>query len=881
MFDMFTNMMRAAIVEHARTEWSKIPPDQAACIEQQGHQIGGLIQNGIDPNDPRLSGVRAACTPQRVLAPAAPQDPQRSPPPKLQNVQDKKSPFFVDGIALGDRVDVDSDTYKQYECEQSEQYPSFTRCTWQRSNDDSDAMMHGPDGVVVYVNRYIEPATFKANEANDEVKRLSQKFGQQPKIFRLPRRPDGTDGLIAVWGALVLEPLDPASMATLVAGHSVQKGYLVDFIGHFSQSARLGLPVYSVSGSAGYVWAASYDRRGRGSLRFFAMDPSALVRRYAEGPNGPVTEPPSPPCDTTRLTDARVFLDDAKKFIANQPAVPSISAIAEEAANLQIGLDKCDDTAAAQSVKRLGNLLTNIPGFDQYRKEQKDERDREEARKLAHARSEAANFINVIEAYLKAHLGDPKTQAMIQLRDRLDGVLKKNTLEEIASANHAANDYLGKNGIKPEDGGSVLPQGPPADIVLLYNAAPTAPSVWRGLNGNLAFQNDRASVCFAQVQPDMVMVRYVEGIIRQQGAKSVVTERTPCDLSRTAVVNDFVVFQRSGLSKQPGGYIRLLDGLLNDGTFHEYRTITDFPSVLREREELSRRIESDVEKGARPGYGVVVVRESATACVVAPNASDQLDGLQELLTRNRDTIASQLDADWKFISESTADLAFRDLQHQQCGYVTGKASDLHALTLALGTEHVAHSFSPLWWTEDELQQAVRDEHRKKHVEPAPGPNFDPYQNDELQRKQDALRRKYEGAARGLMNSIQEFVKSAVEKPGNDDRRFSKFSDWLARRFAEQWETSEVSSNIVDFGLADWNYRALNAIVIKTEINQRNRKLGKYDSSCFYFGLVDDPEFTMKRDLFSAECSGSEALVRDWMIRLRFETEWNLVAKLVP
>jgi hypothetical protein len=884
MFDMFTNMMRAAIVEHARTEWSKIPRDQAACLEQQGYQIGGFIQNGIDPNDPRLSGVRAACTPQRVLARAAPQEPQRSPPPKLQNAQDKKSPFFVDGIALGDRADVDSDTYKQYECEQSEQYPGFTRCSWQRSNDDSDSMMHAPDGVVVYVNRFIEPATFKPNEATEEVKRLSQKFSQQPKIFRMPRRPDGTEGLIAVWGALVLEPLDSASMATLAAGHGAQKGYLVDFIGHFSQSARLGLPVYSVSGGAGYVWAASYDKRGRGSLRFFAMDPSALISRYASSDKNDSgnTPPPGPPepaplKDTQRLKEARLFLDDAKKFIRDQTAVPSIPAIAQEAAKLQIAVDKFDELAAIQSEKRLGDLLTNIPGFEQNRKQQKDNRNLEEARKLAQARSEAATFINTIEGYLKAQLGDPKTQAMIQLRDRLDGALKRGALDEIGSANDAASDYLRGYGIKPEDGGSVLPQGPPADIVLLYNAASTAPSVWRGLNGNLAFQNDRASVCFAQVQPDAVMVRYVEGIIRQQGVKSVVTERTPCDLARSAVVNDFIVFQRSGLSKQPGGYTRILEDLRNGGTFREYRTVTDFPSILREREELSRRIESDVENGARPGYGVVVVRESAAACVVAPNASDQLDGLQELLTRNRDIIAPQLDADWKFIAESTANLTFRDLQRQQCGYVTGKASDLRSLTLALETERVAHSFSPLWWGEDDLHQAVLDL-RGRQPKTLLGNNFDPKVNNDLQDKQDKLRKENGGPARALMNSIQDFVKSVAENQRSDDRRFVNFSDWLAKRFAGQWEATEVRSDIADFGVAQWNKRPLNAIIVKTEIKQSNRNLGKYDSRCFLFGLVDDPEFTMQRGLFSTECSDSATIVRDWKTGLGFETEWNLVDK---
>ena len=62
---MFTAIMGAAIVNNARIEWSKVPANQTACIEealrQQGTSIGGLIQNGIAPNDPRIAGMRVDC----------------------------------------------------------------------------------------------------------------------------------------------------------------------------------------------------------------------------------------------------------------------------------------------------------------------------------------------------------------------------------------------------------------------------------------------------------------------------------------------------------------------------------------------------------------------------------------------------------------------------------------------------------------------------------------------------------------------------------------------------------------------------------------------------------------------------------------------------
>ena len=63
--NMFTAIMGAAIVNNARVEWSKIPPNETACIDQelqqQGASIGASIQNGVVPNDPRVAGVRFDC----------------------------------------------------------------------------------------------------------------------------------------------------------------------------------------------------------------------------------------------------------------------------------------------------------------------------------------------------------------------------------------------------------------------------------------------------------------------------------------------------------------------------------------------------------------------------------------------------------------------------------------------------------------------------------------------------------------------------------------------------------------------------------------------------------------------------------------------------
>jgi len=191
--------------------------------------------------------------------------------------------YSVDGLALGTRVSFDSPGYKEYQCEPSQQFVGLTLCKKSRIErgthgqfTSSHTILHGADGTVVYVNRYWEPAFFSTEQAGEEIRRVSRKYSQQPRIITMPRGPGRPDGTIASWGGVVLEALDASSLSELAAGKNVTKGYMIDFISNFAQSARSGMPIYRLAGTAGLVWASSYTRNGRGTLRFVAIDASAF-----------------------------------------------------------------------------------------------------------------------------------------------------------------------------------------------------------------------------------------------------------------------------------------------------------------------------------------------------------------------------------------------------------------------------------------------------------------------------------------------------------------------------------------------------------------------------------------------------------------------------
>ena len=88
--------------------------------------------------------------------------------------------------------------------------------------------------------------------------------------------------IIATFGGVELQPLKPNDLVVLAQGKSPHIGILIDFLNNFHQSAKARLPVYKLSGSEGFAWIANYDRQGKGTLRFFAADPSQMKTGSAD-----------------------------------------------------------------------------------------------------------------------------------------------------------------------------------------------------------------------------------------------------------------------------------------------------------------------------------------------------------------------------------------------------------------------------------------------------------------------------------------------------------------------------------------------------------------------------------------------------------------------
>src|SRR5262249_12549822 len=136
-------------------------------------------------------------------------------------------------------------------------------------------------------------------------------------ILKMPHRSGLPDGLIAVWGKITLEPLDQESINILANGKNPRKGFLIDYLRDFTRSAKQGLPIYRIDGGPGFIWAASFDQQGRGTLRLAAVELSGFPPSSDPEPvvvQATAQTPPSAPAPVVVQATAQTDQEQASEL---------------------------------------------------------------------------------------------------------------------------------------------------------------------------------------------------------------------------------------------------------------------------------------------------------------------------------------------------------------------------------------------------------------------------------------------------------------------------------------------------------------------------------------------------------------------------------------
>jgi hypothetical protein len=196
----------------------------------------------------------------------------------------------MQGLRLGESIRGRFEEFRDYHCSPSVEFPGLTFCQKIRFERDRHgsynamhSFLHTRAGTLVYVDRYQRPAVLDTGEATQRIEQISRDRAETPRTRTMPQRPGLPDGVLAVWGETVLDPLTDARVAAIAKGQAEVTEFLVDFLGDATRSARERLPIWRFAGGAGFVWVASLDprgqsSRGQGFLRQTAVDASAIAK---------------------------------------------------------------------------------------------------------------------------------------------------------------------------------------------------------------------------------------------------------------------------------------------------------------------------------------------------------------------------------------------------------------------------------------------------------------------------------------------------------------------------------------------------------------------------------------------------------------------------
>jgi hypothetical protein len=191
----------------------------------------------------------------------------------------------MEGLRLGESIRAHREEYAEYRCGPSVEFPGLTFCSkirFERNRYGSYnvmySFMHTREGTLVYIDRYQNPAALDSAAAARIIDHISRQRGEPARTSTMPQRPGLPDGMLAVWGETVLDPLTDVRVAAVAQGQVQGTEFLVDFLGNATRSAKERLPIWRFAGGPGFVWVAGLDPRGQGFLRMTAVDPTAIAK---------------------------------------------------------------------------------------------------------------------------------------------------------------------------------------------------------------------------------------------------------------------------------------------------------------------------------------------------------------------------------------------------------------------------------------------------------------------------------------------------------------------------------------------------------------------------------------------------------------------------
>ena len=476
----------------------------------------------------------------------------------------------------------------------------------------------------------------------------------------------------------------------------------------------------------------------------------------------------------------------------------------------------------------------------------------------------------------------------------------------VASSAPAAGPIPGAGAILPP-AGAPSPQSPSAslpvtdrdrflldggreDVVLMVNASPKAPHVYRDLKGDIVFDRDQADVCVFGRGADPDLAGIVRSALGPYKLKQLSLSQTPCDGDRLDGY-DVVAIRRGQFLRQEMPTALQLVGSVEAGALKQLAIVT--PSALQTAQATeavaAEAVAEDVARETRPGFGLLVIADGVSGlCAVTPQDAE---AHQRLLAGRADVLTAAMGAE-PIVAPTTADGAFVSAKRGRCGAVYASAADLKTMADGLQRDGTKYRFSSLWFAPAEVQGAsdaikaervaaekqMAERQRQQVEETRLASMRAADEAATVSARQAASRQQYGATATAaqarIATEVDDFTSSPQDMTQVAVRKYPGFAALFRNDLGDRWEKMSENSELADYGVADWKGRSLETVFSRVNIRLKNRILGDYKDRCYVFGQINDVEFSMSREPIVLPCDDGADLAA-WQTGHGFKSYWNL------
>lgn len=623
---------------------------------------------------------------------------------------------------------------------------------------------------------------------------------------------------------------------------------------------------------------------------------------------------------------AKTQVEEAARFIKERPQNPKLLDYIAEISDLNAAIETNDPDQIEHKSTELPTLLNRDKEYQSFLSARVEEQKHAAAQYLSdailHAQEQDAFLIDWVSRnplgsdvgkliplikQIESALSAPDLGQLQTLTEKVDLAIREANLQGAfneahdATAKAASDRSQLSDGPKNTDVGQpdakttlasiprtpknrFLMEGDLNDVIILYSAGAAAPHIAKNLRGDFVFGADSANSCLFGKNPDDIAL-IVKTALAPYQLRTLIGLNQGCD-SRRFDGYDIVAMQRGAFLKADTIDVLSLIKSVEDDNLKQM-IVLSAPDLRAAKEAVRATIEqisTDVANGTRPGFGLVLLQtKSANLCFVA---NDKVEAHSKLLLDDESKISFDMQVN-PTISKTTTDEAFIGVQKRLCGAIYASAADLKTLTEAFGRNSLPYTFSSLWFTPIEIDEAdaAATERNRTTTQQATERAQKAADESRLrsQRAQDlnatqsaqqvALRDKYADPAKAAVASITEDVTTWTrEQRGPVAASYPAYAAWLAEKLSDHWEVMTINSDLQDFGTSTFKGRELDTPFARIKLRLRNQMLGEYQDACFVFGQITDTEFAATREHMFTPCD-NEAALKVWQTGHQFQSEW--------